>query len=121
QMAEGLATMKAAGIAPVSSTPIPPRWTPSLLRLPNAIFNAILGRTMKINPEARSSMWQDLKQGRTTEIDYLQGAIIALAEQHGVDVPLSRRIVALIRDAEAAGKGPPRLTPQQIRETVAAT
>jgi 2-dehydropantoate 2-reductase len=114
QMAEGLAAMKAAGITPVSSTPIPPTWTPTLLRLPDAIFNAILGRTMKIDPEARSSMWQDLKQGRITEIDYLQGAIIALAEQHGVDVPLSRRIVALIREAEAAGQGSPRLTPQQI-------
>ncbi|OAF17161.1 2-dehydropantoate 2-reductase [Bradyrhizobium neotropicale] len=115
QMAEGLAAMKAAGITPVSATPIPPNWTPTLLRLPDTIFNLILGRTMKIDPEARSSMWQDLKQGRKTEIDYLQGAIIALAERNGVNVPLSRRIVALIREAESAGQGPPRLTPQQIR------
>jgi 2-dehydropantoate 2-reductase len=86
-----------------------------LLRLPDPIFNLILGRTIKIDPEARSSMWQDLKHGRKTEIDYLQGAIIALAEQNNVDVPLSRRIVALIKQAEAAGKGPQRLTPQQIR------
>ena len=115
QMAEGLAVLKAAGVRPASSTPAPMAWTPFLLRLPDAIFNAILGGTMKIDPEARSSMWQDLRQGRTTEIDYLQGAIIALAERHGVDVPLSRRIVALIRAAEAAGRGSPCLTPQQIR------
>ncbi|MBR0793269.1 2-dehydropantoate 2-reductase [Bradyrhizobium manausense] len=115
QMAEGLAALKAAGIVPVSSTPIPMNWTPTLLRLPDMIFNAILGRTMKIDPEARSSMWQDLKQGRTTEIDYLQGAVIALAEQNHVDVPLMRRIVALIKEAETAGKGPPGLSPQQIR------
>ncbi|MBR0716397.1 2-dehydropantoate 2-reductase [Bradyrhizobium liaoningense] len=115
QMAEGLAVLTAAGIKPVSSTPIPPAWTPFLLKLPDPIFNAILGRTMKIDPEARSSMWQDLKHGRKTEIDYLQGAIIALAERHGVDVPLSRRIVALIRQAEEAAQGPPKLTPQQIR------
>ncbi|MGL3105959.1 2-dehydropantoate 2-reductase [Bradyrhizobium sp. BR 1432] len=112
QMAEGLAALKAAGIAPVSATPIPMGWTPALLRLPDVIFNAILGRTMKIDPEARSSMWQDLKHGRKTEIDYLQGAVIALAEQSNVDVPLMRRIVALIKEAEAAGKGPPGLTPQ---------
>ncbi|MCK1403477.1 2-dehydropantoate 2-reductase [Bradyrhizobium sp. 4] len=115
QMAEGLAAMRAAGITPVSATPIPSSWTPSLLRLPDPIFKLILGRTMKIDPEARSSMWQDLKQGRKTEIDYLQGAIIALAEQNNVDVPLSRRIVALIKEAEAAGTGSPRLTPQQVR------
>ncbi|KYH02037.1 2-dehydropantoate 2-reductase [Bradyrhizobium sp. DOA1] len=115
QMAEGLAALKAAGIAPISATPIPMGWTPALLRLPDTIFNAILGRTMKIDPEARSSMWQDLKQGRRTEIDYLQGAVIGLAEQNNVDVPLMRRIVALIKEAEVAGKGPPGLTPQQIR------
>lgn len=115
QMAEGLAALKAAGINPVSATAIPMSWTPALLRLPNTIFNLILGRTMKIDPEARSSMWQDLKQGRKTEIDYLQGAVIALAEQHDVAVPLMRRIVALIKEAEVAGKGPPGLTPQQIR------
>lgn len=115
QMAEGLAALKAAGITPVSATPIPMRWSPALLRLPDAIFNAILGRTMKIDPEARSSMWQDLKQGRRTEIDYLQGAVIALAERNNVSVPLMRRIVALIKEAEAAGNGPLRLTPQQIR------
>lgn len=115
QMAEGLAALKAAGIAPVSATPIPMGWTPTLLRLPDVIFNAILGRTMKIDPEARSSMWQDLKQGRKTEIDYLQGAVIALAEQNNIDVPLMRRIVALIKEAEVAGKGSPGLTPRQIR------
>ncbi|QOZ50470.1 2-dehydropantoate 2-reductase [Bradyrhizobium sp. CCBAU 53338] len=118
QMAEGLATLKAAGIKPASATPIPPNWTPTLLRLPDVIFSAILGRTMKIDPEARSSMWQDLKQGRKTEIDYLQGAVIALAEQNKVDVPLMRRIVALVKQAETAGKGPPGLSPQQIRGMV---
>ncbi|MET4388498.1 2-dehydropantoate 2-reductase [Bradyrhizobium sp. F1.4.3] len=115
QMAEGLLAMKAAGITPVSATPIPANWMPTLLKLPDTIFNLILGKTMKIDPEARSSMWQDLKQGRKTEIDYLQGAVIALAEQNKIEVPLMRRIVTLIKEAETAGQGPPGLTPQQIR------
>jgi 2-dehydropantoate 2-reductase len=70
---------------------------------------------MKIDPEARSSMWEDLQRGRATEIDYLQGVITAIADRHGLQVPLSRRIVTLIRNAEAVGKGSPRLTPEQIR------
>jgi 2-dehydropantoate 2-reductase len=115
QMAEGLAAIKAEGIRPVSSTPIPASWTPHLLRLPDAIFKVLLGRTMKIDPEARSSMWEDLQRGRRTEIDYLQGVITAIADRHGLRVPLSRRIVALIRSAEAAGKGSPALTPEQVR------
>ena len=115
QMAEGLAAVRAEGIKPLSSTPIPAGWTPHLLRLPDAVFGVVLGRTMKIDPEARSSMWEDLQRGRRTEIDYLQGVITAIADRHGLQVPLSRRIVALIKRAEAAGNGSPRLTPDQIR------
>jgi 2-dehydropantoate 2-reductase len=115
QMAEGLAAIKAEGIRPVSSTPIPASWTPALLRLPDPVFGILLGRAMKIDPEARSSMWEDLQRGRRTEIDYLQGVITGIADRHGLQVPLSRRIVALIRGAEAAGKGSPGLTPEQIR------
>jgi 2-dehydropantoate 2-reductase len=75
QMAEGLAAIRSEGIKPVSPTPIPAGWMPPLLRLPDIIFEAMLGRTMKIDPEARSSMWEDLQHGRRTEIDYFQGVI----------------------------------------------
>jgi 2-dehydropantoate 2-reductase len=115
QVAEGLAAIRAEGIRPVSPTPIPLGWLPSLLRLPDPIFEALLGRTMKIDPEARSSMWEDLQRGRRTEIDYLQGVITGIAERRGLDAPLSRRIVALIRTAEHEARGSPGLTPQQIR------
>ena len=67
QVAEGLAAIRAEGIAPVSPTPLPSGWTPSLLRLPDPIFQMLLGRTMKIDPEARSSMSEDLQRGRRTE------------------------------------------------------
>lgn len=115
QMAEGLGAIRAEGIKPVSPTPIPVGLTAHLLRLSDAIFNVVLGRTMKIDPKARSSMWEDLQRGRRTEIDYLQGVITAIADRRGLQVPLSRRVVELIRSAEAAGKGSPRLTPEQIR------
>ncbi len=115
QLAEGLAAIRAEGIRPVSPTPIPPALMPLLLRLPNVIFEPMLGRTMKIDPEARSSMWEDLKQGRRTEIDYLQGVITEIAERRGLEAPLSRRIVELIRQAERDARGSPGLTPEQIR------
>ena len=62
------------GISPVSPTPIPSTWMPPLLRLPDGIFNVLLGRTTQIDPQARSSMSEDLQRGRRTEIDYLQGS-----------------------------------------------
>ena len=71
---------------------------------------------MKIDPEARSSMWEDLQRGRVTEIDYLQGVITEIADRHGLQVPLSRRIVALIRAPKQNARGSPGLTPEQIRD-----
>ena len=115
QIDEGLAAIRAEGIRPVSSTPIPVGWTPSLLRLPDSLFGMLLGRTMKIDPQARSSMWEDLRRGRRTEIDYLQGVITEIADRRGLQVPLSRRIVALIKRAEGERNGSPGLTPEQIR------
>ncbi|MGA8900578.1 2-dehydropantoate 2-reductase [Bradyrhizobium sp.] len=119
QIAEGLAAVRAEGIHPVSSTPVPLSWTPHLLRLPDTLFAVALAPAMKIDPQARSSMWEDLERRRRTEIEYLQGVITAIADRRGLKAPLSRRIVALIRDAEAAGEGSPRLTAEQIRSGVA--
>jgi 2-dehydropantoate 2-reductase len=60
-------------------------------------------------------MWEDLQRGRRTEIDYLQGVIVEIAMRRGLQAPLSSRIVALIKAAEADGKGSPGLTPGQVR------
>ena len=115
QIAEALAIMGAEGVKPVPTTPLPAWLTPHLLRLPDVLFQAVLGRMMQIDPQARSSMWEDLQRGRRTEIDYLQGVIVDLADRHGLKAPLSRRIVTLIRSAEAGGKGAAGLTPEQVR------
>jgi 2-dehydropantoate 2-reductase len=118
QIAEGLAVLKTEGIVPVSPTPVPPSWTPHLLRLPDALFAIVLGPAMKIDPQARSSMWEDLERRRRTEIDYLQGVITAMADRRDLKAPLSRRIVALVKEAEARAQGSPRLTVKQIRAGV---
>ncbi len=115
QMREALRAMKAADIVPVGAAALPPALTPHVLRLPDALFQVLARRMMKIDANARSSMWDDLRHGRRTEIDSLQGVIVTLAERHGLDVPLTRRIVDLVKAAEHAGKGSPGLAPQDIR------
>ncbi|MET0676885.1 MAG: 2-dehydropantoate 2-reductase [Bradyrhizobium sp.] len=115
QIVEALAAVRAEGVRPVSPTPVPFAWLPSLLRLPDPVFEALLGQTMKIDPEARSSMWEDLQRGRRTEIDHLQGVITAIAGRRGLQAPLSQRIIDLIREAEREGRGAPGLTAEQIR------
>jgi len=115
QPREALHVIKAEGIDPVSTTPLPASFTPCILKLPDFLFERIAASMVKIDPKARSSMWEDLQRGRRTEIDHLQGLIVELAQRHGLQAPLSERIVSLIRKAEQAGEGSPGLTPDQIR------
>jgi 2-dehydropantoate 2-reductase len=114
QVDEGLRVMRAAGVRPVRLEGVPPRAIPTILRLPDALFRLVARRTLAVDPAARSSMWDDLERRRTTEIDFLQGAILALAEKARVAAPISQRILRLIKEAEAAGAGPPGLTPEDV-------
>lgn len=118
QWIEALRIVKAEGIEPVSTTPLPASFTPLILKLPDFLFQRVAASMVKIDPKARSSMWEDLQRGRRTEIDHLQGLIVTLAGRHGLKAPLSERIAALVRDAERAAKGSPALTPEQIRGSI---
>ena len=101
---EALGALARAGITPAQVARIPPHRLPLLLRLPNFLFTRIAAQLLRIDPEARSSMAEDLQAGRLTEIDYLNGAVIILAASHGGDTPANRRMVALVRQVE---KGAP--------------
>ncbi|WP_299281280.1 2-dehydropantoate 2-reductase [uncultured Tateyamaria sp.] len=116
QMAEALKVLNVAGITPAKFTAAPPRLIPAILRLPTPIFRRVAAQMLTIDAHARSSMWDDLKRGRKTEIDALQGAILRLAERHGRQAPLNARMRALIRAAEAEGQGPPGLSVSHIRQ-----
>lgn len=102
---EALAVCDAEGVTPARLTPLPPRFAPHLLRSPDPVFRALSAQTLKIDPTARSSMADDLALGRRTEIDELQGAVVALGDEHGVPTPACQRIVDLVHGAEAAGSG----------------
>ncbi|WP_292579550.1 2-dehydropantoate 2-reductase, partial [Mesorhizobium sp.] len=101
QIDEALAAMRAAGIAPARITGLPPALLPKVLRLPDWLFGLLARRMLAIGPQARSSMWDDLKRGRPTEIDELQGAVIRLARQAGIPAPMNERVAALVLQAEA--------------------
>ena len=49
----------------------------------------------------RSSMHQDLAHGRRTEIDFLNGHLCRLAEQHGLSCPLHEELVREVRRRES--------------------
>ena len=94
--AEALAALDAAGIVPAQVASAPPRVLPHILRLPNWLFTRLAARLLRIDASARSSMWDDLQQGRGTEIDDLCGAVVRLAEYHGVPAPCNAAIAQLV-------------------------
>lgn len=62
------------------------------------------------------SMRQDLSRGRGTEIDYLNGAIVALGARHGFECPVNDGLTRIIKALETTSKdnrGGPRSPPPQ--------
>ena len=54
----------------------------------------------EVSYDHKPSMLQDVEAGRQTEIDFLNGAIVAFGERHGVDTPLNRTLTALVKGLE---------------------
>ena len=118
QIDEALGVLKAADIAVRPALPIATDRFAKILRLPNPLFGWVAARSLKIDPQARSSMQDDFDAGRLTEIDELQGAIIRLGDNMGRPTPIAQRVYDLVRQAERAGAGSPRLTPAAVRHDV---
>ncbi|QNE21240.1 2-dehydropantoate 2-reductase [Kribbella qitaiheensis] len=98
--AETLALLTIEGIKPAQLMVIPPHRFPMLLRLPDFIYKRLASKTLAIDPLARTSMWEDLVAGRRTEIDYINGEVVRLAESLGREAPVNAKLVELIRAAE---------------------
>lgn len=100
-MAEGLAVLRAAGLRPARLSPLPAHWVPAVLRLPTPLFRVVAARMLRIDPQARSSMADDLRLGRPLEVDALCGAVQRLGERHGVATPRNAWMLARLSPAPA--------------------
>ncbi|GAB3839547.1 2-dehydropantoate 2-reductase [Kribbella italica] len=98
---ETLKLLQAKGIRPARLTALPAERMPMVLRLPDALFRRLASKMLAIDPYARTSMWEDLQAGRRTEIDYLNGEVVRLAESLGRTAPVNAKLVELIRAEEA--------------------
>lgn len=47
------------------------------------------------------SLSQDLRRGKSTEVDHINGQIVRLAEQHGLTAPCNAMVVQLVHELEA--------------------
>lgn len=114
-MAEALGVMRAAGVRTARVGPLPPQLFPLLLATPTPVFKLLARAQLKVDPEARSSMWEDLERRRDTEVEHLNGEVVRLAERRGRDAPVNRRLVALVHEAEARREGSPGMSAASLR------
>ncbi len=59
-----------------------------------------LDKHLKNAPDGLTSIYSDLKNGRKTEVDYINGAVVSAAERHGLSVPSHEMIVHMVHAME---------------------
>jgi len=101
---EALMLLANAGVKPARLTPLPARWMPKLLCVPDFLFTRLAGKMLAIDPLARSSMWEDLEVGRKTEIDWINGEVVRLARAQNCSAPVNEKLVELVHEAESGGR-----------------
>lgn len=103
-LAETISILDTAKIPHAKSGPLPAHRIVQMLRTPDWLFNSIALRLQKLDPSSQTSMAQDLAAGKPTEIDTLNGEILAIAEKTGQEAPINTTIVRLIKAAESGGQ-----------------
>jgi 2-dehydropantoate 2-reductase len=83
-VAEAMAVAKACGIAVSTNDPRQP-WLKAGAGLPS---------------EFKASMLQSLEKGMVTEVDYINGAVVAQGHKCGVPTPVNQTLVACIKGIE---------------------
>lgn len=58
-----------------------------------------------LSPRHKSSMLKDLEQGKRTEIDVINGAVVYLGKKYGVATPVNRTLVSCIKAIEWRNHG----------------
>jgi 2-dehydropantoate 2-reductase len=117
---EALDVMRKAGIRPGNLTGLPAGAFRYVLRLPTPVLRVVAATQLKIDPQARSSMWEDLSKRRATEVDYLNGEIVRLAASAGTRAPLNARIVELVHHEEKRAAGSPRFSADELWQRLTA-
>lgn len=99
-MLETLALLRKKGIRPAKIGKVGPDLLPHVIGSPDFVFNNVFLKVQKIDPKGRGSMADDFDAGRPTEIDYLNGEVVKLAESLGEEAPVNAAIVDLVKQAE---------------------
>jgi len=99
-MRELLVVVKAQNMQLPKITALPGPYIPTVLSLPTFIYKRLAKKVLEIDPTARSSMWWDLSQGKKTEVDHLNGAVVEVGRQLNIPCPANGAIVKLVKEME---------------------
>jgi len=86
--------------------------------LPDWVFSGVVAKLMTIDARAESSTVQDLKRGRPTEIEQLNGEVVRLAHGGGTRAVCNEIVVGAVREHEcaiAAGGTPDWMEPWALQ------
>jgi len=97
---ETLDLLDLAGVEPTRIGRIGPRQLAHVIGSPDFIFRNLFLKIQKIDPKGRGSMADDFDAGRPTEVDYLNGEVVRLAERLGRKAPVNAAIVGLVKQHE---------------------
>ena len=117
-MREGVRILGVTGPAPATVVKIPPSVIWRVLALPNFIVTRVAKKMVDVDPQARSSTLQDVLAGDRTEIDELNGAIVTLAKDAGLQAPANATVTRLVHGLHGR-EPPPFVTPRGLRTEIA--
>lgn len=118
-MDELLGVVKAKGLRLPKLTALPAAWIPSVLRLPDWLFERLANTMLAIDPKVRTSMWWDLHLKRKTEIAFLNGAVVEEALSLGLGCAANQVIHQLIREVEQGIRQPGMQADELLRRVMA--
>lgn len=103
---EGVEIVKRAGIELVSMPKFPIERILGLTQMPLEQAAGIINKTLtSLSKEPLyGSILQSILRGRESEIDFINGEVVRIAEEKGWPVPLNKKIVQLVREVERGNK-----------------
>ncbi|MEF8879376.1 MAG: 2-dehydropantoate 2-reductase [Candidatus Thermoplasmatota archaeon] len=95
-----------------------PRFDPKKLIFKLRFLNSFLLKIgislIGLNQNAKNSMQQSLLRNKKTEIDYINGEIVRLAEKNNLHAPLNYKLVELVKKVEE-DKSYKKINPKKLR------
>ncbi|MBI3455194.1 MAG: ketopantoate reductase family protein [Candidatus Rokubacteria bacterium] len=91
------------------------RWADADRRETSEALDRMLTPTAARGRRWRASMAQDVAKGRPTEIDHMNGHVVAEGRKTGVPTPVSAVVVEVVREVEAGTREP---RPQNIERAL---